>query len=1068
VSAPIHALSPAVYSPAGDPQPEAKYFFIRRPVLAAVISIVITLLGLFAIRLLPIARYPQITPPAVRISANYPGASSEDAAQAVAAPIEEQLAGLQGMLYYASSNSSDGTTNITVTFDVSRNQDLAAVDVQNAVKLAEPQLPEAVRTNGITILKANTDILAVVALRSSDPRYDATYLANYLKLNVIDEIKRVPGVGDATPFPARDFAMLLQLDPEKMAQLGITVSDVAAAVREQNATNPAGRLGAEPSPAGTQLTLPITTLGRLQTAKEFNDIVVRARPDGSIVRVSDIGVATLGARSYDLKGRLNGVPTAFALLYTRPGANALAVKEAVVRRMEELQTTFPQGIHYAIPFDTTPFVSASIKEVAITLVEAMILVTAVVFLFLQSWRATLIPMLAVPVSVIGTFLGLLAFGMSINVLTLFGLVLAIGIVVDDAIVVIENVERIMATEGLPPRLAADHAIRQVASALVAIVLVLCSVFVPVAFIGGVTGALFKQFAMTIVIAVVLSGIVALTLTPALCALLLKESNEAHTTGFFGWFNRVFAKATRGYTGAVDSVLGRPAAWFGMFAVLLVLAGFLWKRIPTAFIPTEDKGYMAMAVQLPDAASLQRTEATVGDIEKIIRTEPSAVNIVALVGLDLLSQSNSTNGATVFLNLKPWEERSKHDALDSIAARMNGELFAMRDATAFGFNLPEVPGLGLTAGVEINLQNRNGQDIRDFAQHVQEFSRAVNQLPAAGGLNSSFRANVPQVYVTVDRTSAKARGVNLTDLFATMQAFLSSLYINDFNLFGKTYRVQANAGEGYRQSPADIGRLYVRGTNNQMIPVSALTTTAFRSAPTVISRFNGFTSAQFTGSPKPGHSTGELLSEVDQLIQTQFASAGLGVSYSGQSFQERASSGAAALVFVLGLIMVFLVLAAQFESWSVPFAVLLGVPFGVLGALLGIWFRGQPNDIYFQVGLITVVGLAAKNAILIVEFATELRGQGLSIRDAAIEAARERLRPILMTSFAFILGVLPLMLASGAGAASRHSIGTGVFAGMLFATTIGIFFIPLFFRVIRGLAERRPRSAAVPTELAEQA
>jgi len=1052
---------------AGD-ETEARYFFIRRPVLSAVISIVITLLGLFAIQLLPIARYPQITPPAVRISANYPGASSEDAAQAVAAPIEEQLAGLQGMLYYSSSNSSDGTTNITVTFDVSRNQDLAAVDVQNAVKLAEPQLPEAVRTNGITIIKANTDILAALALRSSDPRYDATYLANYLKLNVIDEVKRVPGVGDATPFPARDFAMLIQLDPEKMAQLGITVTDVAAAVREQNATNPAGRLGAEPSPPGTQLTLPITTLGRLQTPKEFADIVVRARPDGSIVRVSDIGVVTLGARSYDLKGRLNGVPTAFALLYTRPGANALAVKDAVVKRMEELQKTFPQGVHYAIPFDTTPFVSASIKEVAITLVEAMILVTLVVFLFLQSWRATLIPMLAVPVSVIGTFLGLLAFGMSINVLTLFGLVLAIGIVVDDAIVVIENVERIMATENLPPRLAADHAIRQVASALVAIVLVLCSVFVPVAFIGGVTGALFKQFAMTIVIAVVLSGIVALTLTPALCALLLKESNEAHTTGFFGWFNRTFARATRGYTGAVDSVLGRPAAWFGAFAVLLALAGLLWKRIPTAFIPTEDKGYMAMAVQLPDAASLQRTEATVANIEKILRTEPSVVNIVALVGLDLLSQSNSTNGATVFLNLKPWEQRSKHDALDSIAARINGKLFAMQDAVAFGFNLPEVPGLGVTAGVEVNVQNRGGQDIREFAQHVQQFSQAANQLPASGGLNTSFRASVPQVFVTVDRTSAKARGVNLTDLFATLQAFLSSLYINDFNLFGKTYRVQANAGEGYRQSPSDIGRLYVRGTNNQMVPVSALTTTSFRSAPTVISRFNGFTSAQFTGAPKPGHSSGELLSQVDQLIQTDFASAGLGVSYSGQSFQERASSGAAALVFVLGLIMVFLVLAAQFESWSVPFAVLLGVPFGVLDALLGIWIRGQPNDVYFQVGLITVVGLAAKNAILIVEFATELRGQGLSVRAAALEAARERLRPILMTSFAFILGVLPLMLASGAGAASRHSIGTGVFAGMLFATTIGIFFIPLFFEVIRGLAERRSRRASAPPVLAEEA
>jgi hydrophobe/amphiphile efflux-1 (HAE1) family protein len=1045
--------APQSATPDGETQ-QVRYFFIRRPVLGAVISIVITLLGLFAIQLLPVARYPQITPPAVRITANYPGASSEDAAQAVAAPIEEQLAGLQGMLYYASSNSSDGTTNITVTFDVTRNQDLAAVDVQNAVKLAEPQLPDAVRTNGITILKANTDILAVVAVTSNDKRYDATYLANYMKLYVTDELKRVAGVGDATPFPARDFSMELQLDPEKMAQLGITVTDVTAAVREQNATNPAGRLGAEPSPPGTQLTLPITTLGRLSTPEEFNDIVIRARPDGSIVRLSDIGRAQLGARSYDLEGRLNGVPTAFNLLYTRPGANALAVKAAVVARLEELQKSFPPGIHYAVPFDTTPFVSASIKEVTITLVEAMILVTLVVFLFLQSWRATLIPMLAVPVSVIGTFLGLMAFGMSINVLTLFGLVLAIGIVVDDAIVVIENVERIMATQKLPPRLAADLAIRQVGSALVAIVLVLCSVFVPVAFIGGVTGAFFKQFAMTIVIAVMLSGLVALTLTPALCAMLLKETDNDKKTGFFGWFNDVFGRATNRYAGAVDSVLGRPKAWIAAFILLIGLAGLMWTKIPTAFIPTEDKGYMAMSVQLPDAASLQRTKETVTNIEKIIRTEPSVVNIVALVGLDLLSQSNSTNGATVFLNVKPWEERSTHDALDSIAARLNGKLFAMRDASAFGFNLPEVPGLGLTAGVEINLQNRNGQDIRQFAQNVAQFRQASNQLPAAASLNSSFRASVPQVFVTVDRTSAKARGVNLTDLFATMQAFLSSLYINDFNLFGKTYRVQAKAGESFRQAPEDIGRLYVRGTNNQMIPVSALTTNSFRSAPTVVTRFNGFTSAQFTGTPKPGQSSGELLNEVEQLLSTQFASSGLGISYSGQSYQERASSGAAALVFVLGMILVFLVLAAQFESWSVPFAVILGVPFGVLGALLGIWFRGQPNDIYFQVGLITVVGLAAKNAILIVEFASVLRAEGMGIREAAIEAARERLRPILMTSFAFILGVLPLMLASGAGAASRHSIGTGVFAGMLFATTIGIFFIPLFFQVIRGIAEGR--------------
>lgn len=1050
---------------------EPRYFFIRRPIFGAVISIVITLLGLFAIRLLPVARYPQITPPAVRISANFPGAAAEDAAQAVAGPIEEQLAGLQGMLYYSSTSSADGTSNIAVTFDISRNQDLAAVDVQNAVKLAEPQLPDAVRTNGITILKANTDILMMVALQSSDPRYDATYLANYMKLYVVDELKRVPGIGDATPFPARDFSMSLQLDPDKMAQLGLTVSDVSAAVREQNATNPAGRLGAEPSPPGTQLTLPITTIGRLQTPQEFDDIVIRARPDGSVIRLKDIGRATLGARSYDLEGRLNGVPTAFVMLYTRPGANALAVKEAALKRLGEMQSGFPKGVRWTVPFDTTPFVSASIHEVTVTLIEAMILVTLVVFLFLQSWRATLIPMLAVPVSVIGTFLGFLAFGMSINVLTLFGLVLAIGIVVDDAIVVIENVERIMASEGLPPRLAADKAIRQVGSALIAIVLVLCSVFAPVAFIGGVTGALFKQFAMTIIIAVVLSGIVALTLTPALCALLLTESNEAHQTGFFGWFNRMFALGTKRYSRAVDAVVGRPPVWVAVFLLFVIFAGYLWRKLPTAFLPTEDKGYMALVVQLPDAASLQRTTATVKEVEKILRAEPAVENIVALAGLNFLNNSNSTNGATIFMNVKPWEERGPHDALDSIAARINRKLAGLPDASAFGFNLPEVPGLGTTAGVEINVQNRNGQDIREFAQHVEEFRQAVSKLPAAGPINTTFRASVPQVYVTVDRTAAKARGVSLTELFSTMQAFLSNLYINDFNLSGKTYRVQAQAQTQFRQTPQDIGKLYVRGSNSTMVPVSALTTTSFRSAPTVVPRFNGFTSAQFTGPPKVGHSSGELLKQVDELVQNQFAGLGLGVSYSGQSYQERASSGDAALVFVLGLILVFLVLAAQYESWSVPFAVLFGVPFGVLGALLGIWIRHQPNDIYFQVGLIAVVGLAAKNAILIVEFATHLRSEGMSIREAAVEAARERLRPILMTSFAFILGVLPLMIASGAGAASRHSIGTGVFSGMLFATIVGIFFIPLFFRIIRGLAEsgRKAETSSAPVApVAEQA
>jgi multidrug efflux pump len=1040
---------------------EIRYFFIRRPVLAGVISIVITLLGVFAIRLLPLSRYPQITPPAVQVQAVYPGATAQDVAAAVAAPIEEQLSSLQGLLYYTSANASDGSMLLQIYFDVSRSQDLAAVDVQNAVQLAQPELPDAARQNGITILKANTDILAVVALSSSDPRYDAPYLTNYLKLYLEDELKRVPGVGNAQTFGGLQFSMLLELDPAKMAKLGVTVSDVATAVREQNATNPAGRIGREPAPPGTQLTIPVTSAGRLETADQFNDVVVRAEANGSVVRVRDIGRAVLGAQNYDFAGRLNGRPTAFMLLYLRPGANAIAVRDAVERRLDELSRNFPPGITYQIPFDTTPFVVASIKEVVVTLVEAMLLVALVVFVFLQSWRATLIPMLAVPVSVVGTFLGLLLIGFSINVLTLFALVLAIGIVVDDAIVVIENVERIMTWENVSARVAADRAIRQVAPALVAIVLSLVAVFVPVGFTGGVTGGLFKQFAITIVIAVVLSGIVALTLTPALCALLLKEAVEAHTGGVFGAFNRWFSRVTAGYAGAVNRVVGRPRAWLAAFAVVVALAVVLWRHVPKAFIPTEDKGYFAVALQLPDGASLERTEAVVARVEGFLRQEPAVRNVVALAGFDLLSRASQPNSATIFVNVKPWGERGKNASIDAITQRLNGRIFGMQDAMGFAFNLPEIPGLGATAGVEANLQNRSGGSVQDFAHEVQGFVQAANQLPAVGGVNVNFRANVPQLYVDVDRATAKARGVKLSDLYGTLQAMLSTLYVNDFNLYGRTYRVQLEAQAPFRQTPRDIGNLYVRGDHDAMIPVSALTRTEFRSGPTVLTRFNGFTSTLVTGAPKPGHSSGEMMDELDSLVRARFASEGVGIAYSGQSYQERASSGAAGLVFGLGLILVFLVLAAQYESWSLPFAVLLGVPFGVLGAFAGIWLRGMPSDIYAQVGLITVVGLAAKNAILIVEFANELRGQGMSLREAAVQAARQRFRPILMTSFAFILGVSPLVVASGAGAVSRHSIGTTVFSGMLVATTIGIFFIPLFFRVIRGLADRMTGAGAPP-------
>jgi hydrophobe/amphiphile efflux-1 (HAE1) family protein len=706
----------------------------------------------------------------------------------------------------------------------------------------------------------------------------------------------------------------------------------------------------------------------------------------------------------------------------------------------------------------------------ITLLEAMALVTLVVFLFLQSWRATLIPILAVPVSIIGTFLGLSALGYSVNLLTLFALVLAIGIVVDDAIVVIENVERIMDEEKVTARIAADKAMGQVGGALVAIVLVLCSVFIPVAFLGGITGTMLRQFAVTLVIAVVLSGMVALTLTPALCALLLKETPHATHNPFFRRFNDWFDRVTGGYVRRVGGVLGRPRTWLAAFAVILALAFVLYQRVPSAFIPTEDKGFFVIAIQLPDGASRQRTDAVVERVEGMLRKEQGIRTFAALVGFNLLAQANQSNGATMFVLLKPWDERDKDNTVDAILGRINGQLFGMKDALAFGFNFPEIPGLGTTAGLEINLQARRGQEVPVFAREVQDVLADMNQLPETPGAATTFRANVPQLFVHVDRETAKARGVELDDLFATLQAMLSSLYINDFNIYGRTYRVQAEAQARFRQSPEDIGRLYVRSDSGaEMIPLSALTRTEFRGAPSVLSRFNGFPSALVTSTAPPGVSSGQQLDAVERLL-AKYADQGVGYAYSGQSYQERASSGQAGLVFALGLVLVFLVLAAQYESWSIPFAVILGIPFGVLGAFLGVWLRGIPSDIYFQVGLIAVVGLAAKNAILIVEFANELRTRGLSVREAASEAARERFRPILMTSFAFIFGVAPLMVASGAGAASRHSLGTGVFAGMLTATTVGIFFIPLFFAVIRGLGERwsRPSAATVPATLEEGA
>jgi hydrophobe/amphiphile efflux-1 (HAE1) family protein len=1048
-----------------EPAPPIRYFFIRRPVLAAVISVVITLLGAFALIRLPINRFPQITPPAVQVTAVYPGANAEDVAQAVAAPIEQQLSGLEGMLYYQSANSSAGVMSLSVYFDISRDQDLAAIEVQNAVKLAEPQLPEDVRRNGIVIQKTNTNILMVAALVSDDPRYDALYLSNYAKLYIEDELKRLPGIGSALVFGGSDFSMLLGLDPEKMARLGMTVDDIARAVREQNTTNPSGRIGREPAPKGTQLTLPVTTSGRLVTAEEFGNIILRARPDGSLVRVRDVGSVRLGALSYDAVGRLNGRPTAIILVFGRPTANQLDARDQVVERLGELSKGFPAGVRAEVPFDTTPFITASMEEVVKTLIEAMLLVTLVVFLFLESWRATVIPVLAVPVSIIGTFLGLQVLGFTINTLTLFGLVLAIGIVVDDAIVVIENVERIMEEEGLPPRQAADKAIRQVSGALIAIVLSLCAVFVPVAFISGITGALYREFALTIVIAIVISGIVALTLTPALCAVLLRHSTAETENRFFRAFNRGFDRVRTRYVGAAGKLVARPRAGLVAFLVMVVLAVVLYRKVPGSFIPEEDKGFFVLAVQLPDAASRQRTEEVVAKIERIVLADSSVQSAVVLVGLDLLTFSQQTNSATMFARLKPWDERKRKDqSLAAILGRVNGQLYGLKEAVSFGFNFPEIPGLGRTSGLEMNLQARAGQAYGSFAQVAQQFARDANALPEIQNVAALIRAEVPQLYVTVNKDAAYTRGVAPGQIFSTLQAMLSNLYINDFNLYGRSYRVQAEALPEFRQRPEDIGRFHVRSATGDMVPLSALVTSEMRGGPSIIQRFNGFPSALVTGQPRPGKSSGEMLDAVERLIAEKYAAQGVGYAYSGQSFQERVSGGSSALVIGLGLVMVFLVLAAQYQSWSIPFAVLLGVPFGIFGALLGAWLRGMANDVYFQVGVIAVIGLAAKNAILIVEFASELRATGLSVQDAAVRAARQRLRPILMTSFAFILGVVPLVVAGGAGAISRHSIGTGVFAGMLVATLVGIFFIPLFFSVIAGLTRRS--ATAVPATAVE--
>ena len=1037
-------------------------FFIDRPIFASVISIIIVVVGLVALKALPVAQFPEITPPVVQIDADYPGASAEIVADSVARPIEVQLPGIDNLLYYDSTSTNDGHMTIKLTFEIGTNIDIAQVQTQNRVKLAEPQIPNEVIRQGISVKKVSPDLLAVVALSSSDPRYDTLFLSNYAIINVLDGIKRLRGVGDAAVFGGQNYSMRLILDPVRMAQLNLTPTDITNVVREQNRDFPAGTIGREPAPKGTQLTIPVITQGRLTEVKDFENMIVRALPNGDMVRLKDVARVELGAQSYNLEGRWNGKPNTFLLTFLAPGANALDTVKRIRKEMDVLARSFPPGVKYDIPYDTTRFIEVSIDEVAKTLVGAMVLVVLVVYLFLQSWRATLIPAVAVPVSLIGALAGMQALGFSINTLTLFGMVLAIGIVVDDAIVVVENVERHM-ERGLAPKDAAKKAMEEVTGPIIAIVLVLAAVFVPVGFLGGITGQLYKQFAITIAISVTISGFVALTLSPALCALVLKPAHGPRT-GFFALFNRFFDWTRDRYTAAAGQIIRRAALALAVFGIVIALGVMLFRVLPSSFLPEEDQGYFITVVQLPDGASLERTTEVISKLEKYFLSIPVIHSTDALVGQNFVFSTRGPNGATMFTPLHLWSERTRPDqhvkALIGAAFR---EFAKIPEALILSFNAPSIRGLGATGGFSVQIQDPSGGDFKKFSAVAEEFVAKAQKDPAIGAIGTNFRVSAPRLHAHVNRERAKALGVSIAEVFDTLQAYFGNFYINDFLKFGRVYRVQTEAEAQYRMRPGDIARIYVRAQNGQgtsMIPLNTVVTTEFTSGPDPVTHFNGFNTAFVLGMAAPGASSGQALEALERAAKDVLIPKGYGLDWSGISYQERNVGGQSVAAFAFGLLMVFLVLAAQYESWKVPFAVILAVPFGVFGALSAVWLRGMTNDIYFQIGMVTLIGLSAKNAILIVEFANKRHEQGMPAADAAIEAARLRFRPIIMTSMAFVMGVFPLVLATGAGAASRQSIGTGVFGGMLAATFMAIFFVPLFFVLVRKLTRRRPGQAVV--------
>lgn len=1019
-------------------------FFIDRPVFSAVISILIVIVGIIGLTMLPIDQYPQITPPVVKISASYPGASALTVSQAVATPIEQELNGTPGMLYMESNSSNSGGFSATVTFDISADPDLAAVEIQNRIKLAESRLPAEVIQNGISVEKQAASQLLTLCLTSTDPKFDEIYLSNFATLNVLDLIRRIPGVGRVSNIGSRYYAMQIWVQPDKLANFGLTVADLQNALKDQNRESAAGVLGQQPV-QGLDVTIPITTQGRLSTVSQFEEIVVRANADGSIIRLRDVARISLEAQSYNTESAINKENAAVLAIYMLPGANAMEVAKSVKEAMEEISKNFPEGMSYEIPFDMTTYISESIHEVYKTLFEALILVIIVVYLSLQSWRATVIPLVAVPISLIGTFGFMLIFGFSLNILTLLGLVLAIGIVVDDAIVVVENVERIMEEEKLSPYQATKKAMEGLTGAIIATSLVLAAVFVPVSFLGGITGQLYRQFTVTIVVSVLLSTVVALTLSPVMCSLILKpEDPNKKKNIVFRRINEWLAIGNHKYVGLIKHIVKHPRRVLSTFGMVLIAILLIHRIIPTSFLPIEDQGYFKIELELPEGATLERTRIVTERVVEYLMKNPAVEYVQSVAGSSpRVGTSQARSELTVIL--KPWEERDSQ-TIDNIMAQVKKDMSQYPECKVYLSTPPVIPGLGSSGGFEMQLEARGDATFENLVQATDTLMYYASKRKELSGLSSALQADIPQLYFDVDRDKVKFSGVPLADVFSTMKAYTGSVYVNDFNMFNRIYRVYIQAEAPYREHKENINLFFVRGTDNAMIPLTSLGTTSYTTGPGSIKRFNMFNSSVILGEAADGYSSGQAMEIIEQIAREHLPE-NIGVEWSGLSFQEKQAGGQTGMVLALVFMFVFLFLAALYESWMVPVAVLLSLPVAALGAYLGVWGCGLENDVYFQIGLVMLVGLAAKNAILIVEFAKEQVDKGVDVVQAALHASQLRFRPILMTSLAFILGMLPMVIASGPGSASRQAIGTGVFFGMIFAVTVGILLVPFFFVLI---------------------